>query len=91
MQTGMEQLIADLKRHIVETLGLEDVAPETIDTDAPLFRTGLGLDSIDALELVVMIEKHYGIKLKQMAAARAAFQSVRTLATFVAEHRAPAT
>ena len=87
----MEQLIADLKRHIVETLGLEDVAPETIDTDAPLFRAGLGLDSIDALELVVMVEKHYGIKLKQMAAAKAAFQSVRALANFVSEHRAPVT
>ena len=87
----MEQLIADLKRQIVETLGLEDVAPESIDADAPLFRAGLGLDSIDALELVVMVEKHYGIKLKQMAVAKAAFQSVRALATFVSEHRAQAT
>jgi acyl carrier protein len=86
----MEQLIADLKRHIVETLGLENVAPATIDADAPLFRTGLGLDSIDALELVVMVEKHYGIKMKQMATARAAFQSVRSLAAFITEHRAPA-
>lgn len=85
----MEQLITDLKHHIVETLGLEDVAPDSIDPDASLFRTGLGLDSIDALELVVMVEKHYGIKLKQMAAARAAFQSVRTLATFIADHRPP--
>lgn len=84
-------MIADLKRHIVETLGLEDVPPDSIDTDAPLFRTGLGLDSIDALELVVMVEKHYGIKLKQMSVARAAFQSVRTLAAFITENRPPAT
>jgi len=85
-----EQLIADLKRHIVETLELEDVPPEQIGSDEPLFREGLGLDSIDAVELVVMIEKNYGIKMRKMAETRAAFESVRTLAAFIESHGKPA-
>ena len=83
----MEQLIADLKARIIETLEIEDLQPADIDTDAPLFREGLGLDSIDALELVVMIERFYGIKMKKMATARAAFESVRTLAQFVLDNK----
>ena len=84
-----EALIAELKQRIVETLELE-VQPATIETDAPLFKEGLGLDSIDALELVVMVEQHYGIRMKQMAEARSAFASVRTLADFVdANRKAP--
>ncbi|MHC4973283.1 MAG: phosphopantetheine-binding protein [Planctomycetota bacterium] len=83
----MEQLVAELKRHIIDTLELEDITPEQIETEAPLFREGLGLDSIDAVELVVMIEKHYGIKMKKMATARAAFESVHTLAEFVTQNR----
>ena len=83
----MEQLVAELKRHIIDTLELEDITPEQIETEAPLFREGLGLDSIDAVELVVMIEKHYGVKMKKMATARAAFESVHTLAEFVTQNR----
>jgi acyl carrier protein len=82
-----EALIAELKRRILEKLGIEDVTPEEIVTDAPLFKEGLGLDSIDALELVVMIEEHYGIKMRKMAQARAAFATVGTLAAFIQEHR----
>ena len=81
-----EQLITDLKRHIVETLEIEDLSPEQIGTDDPLFREGLGLDSIDAVELVVMVEKNYGIKMRKMAETRAAFASVRTLATYLETH-----
>jgi len=83
-----DQLIADLKGQIIETLEIEDLSPDDIGTDDPLFRDGLGLDSIDALELVVMIERHYGIKMKKMATARAAFESVRTLAQFVLDSKA---
>ncbi len=83
----MEQLISDLKAQIIETLEIEDLQPSDIGTDAPLFREGLGLDSIDALELVVMIERHHGIKMKKMATARAAFISVRTLAQFVLDNK----
>lgn len=83
----MEELIAELKRCIVTELHLEDIAPEEIETDAPLFVEGLGLDSIDAVELVAILEKNYGIKVTQMETARAAFASVGTLASFVTEHR----
>ena len=82
-----DQLIADLKAQIIETLEIEDLTSDDIDTDAPLFREGLGLDSIDALELVVMVERHHGIKMKKMATARAAFESVRTLAQFVLDNK----
>ena len=58
----MEELIVELKKQIIEVLNLEDVKPEDIDNDAPLFGEGLGLDSIDALELIVLMEKNYGIK-----------------------------
>jgi acyl carrier protein len=83
----MDELIAELKKHIVDTLGLEDETPEDIETDAPLFGEGLGLDSIDALELVVMVEKQYGILLKDMETSKKAFASVRALAEFITEDR----
>ncbi len=83
----MEELIAELKTNIVSGLSLESVKPESIDSDAPLFVEGLGLDSIDAVELVVMLEKCYGILLTEMETAKAAFASVRTLAKFITNHR----
>jgi acyl carrier protein len=73
----------ELKTKIIESLRLQDVTPEQIQDDAPLFGTGLGLDSIDALELVVMLEKHYGIVIKDIEEGRPAFRSVRTLAEFI--------
>ena len=83
----MEDLIADLKKNIVTRLGLEDVSPEDIGTDDPLFVEGLGLDSIDAVELVVIVENCYGVKLTEMETARAAFTSVRTLADFITQSK----
>ena len=78
----------ELKSKIIESLNLQEVTPEQIDDDAPLFGTGLGLDSIDALELVVMLEKNYGIVIKDIEEGRPAFRSVRTLADFIAARRA---
>ena len=83
----MEQLILQLKKEIIEVLNLEEVTPEDIDNDAPLFGDGLGLDSIDALELIVMLEKNYGIKRKDPAKGKEIFQSINVMAKYVAENR----
>lgn len=83
----MDALANELKAKIVESLKLQDVLPDQIDDDAPLFGAGLDLDSIDALELVVMLEKHYGIVIKDIEEGRPAFQSVRALAEFVRARR----
>ena len=83
----MEALIAELKQRIVDHLDLDDVDPSAVGDDEPLFGDGLGLDSIDAVELVALLEKSYGIKIVEMETAKAAFRSPRTLADFVAAHR----
>jgi len=83
----METLILELKEEIIKALNLEEMKPEDIDTDAPLFGEGLGLDSIDALELIVLLEKKYGIKLANIAEGKAIFKSVATIADFVSKNR----
>lgn len=83
----MEDLILELKKEIIEVLNLEDMKPEDIDSDAPLFGAGLGLDSIDALELIVLMEKNYGIKLKNAAEGKEIFKSVRVMAEYIQAHR----
>jgi acyl carrier protein len=83
----MDELIVKLKQEIIEILNLEDVKPEDIQNDAPLFGDGLGLDSIDALELIVLMEKNYGIKLKDPAQGRELFKSVRILAEYIQANR----
>ena len=83
----MEELIIELKEEIIQALNLEEMTPEDIDTDAPLFGEGLGLDSIDALELIVLLEKNYGIKLANPAEGKAIFKSVATIADYVSKNR----
>ena len=84
----LEEVIVELKQRIIEALNLEEMTPDDIDTDAPLFGDdGLGLDSIDALELIVLMEKRYGIKLASPAEGKAIFKSVRTIAEYVNENR----
>ncbi len=78
----------ELKTRIIEALNLQDITPEKIEDAAPLFGTGLGLDSIDALELVVMLEKHYGIVIKGIEEGGPAFRSVQALADFIDARRA---
>ncbi len=85
----MNVSINELKTKIIASLRLEDVTPEQIVDDAPLFGTGLGLDSIDALELVAMLEKDYGIMIKDFEEGRPAFQSVQTLARFIEVKQSP--
>lgn len=84
----MEALINELKTKIIEALKLADLKPEDIDTDAPLFGDGLGLDSIDALELMLLLEKNYGIRLKNPAEGKEVFKSVRTMAEYVQANQA---
>jgi acyl carrier protein len=83
----MEDSILKLKEEIIEVLNLEDVKPADIDENAPLFGEGLGLDSIDALELIVLMEKNYGIKLKDPAQGKEIFKSIKVLADYIAANR----
>ena len=78
-----DPLNARLKHLIVETLRLEDIRPEEIKDDEPLIGTGLALDSIDALELVVKLEKEFGIKIGSAEESKQALASVASLATFI--------
>jgi len=79
----MAELIEKLKSEIIEALNLEDLEPSDIDKDAPLFGDGLGLDSIDALELIVLLEKNYGIKLEDPKDGKKVFYSVQTMADYI--------
>lgn len=83
----MADLNTELKQYIIEALNLEDMTPDDIDEDAPLFGEGLGLDSIDALELIVLMEKHYGIRLASAAEGKEIFKSIQTMADYVAKNR----
>jgi len=83
----MDELILKLKQQIIDALNLEEIKPEDIDTDAPLFVEGLGLDSIDALELVILLEREYGIRMEDPKAHKQVFTSVRTLAQFIEDNR----
>ncbi|MCK6391711.1 MAG: phosphopantetheine-binding protein [Azonexus sp.] len=85
----MDTLHQELKLFIIETMNLEDITPDEIDSDAPLFSDeGLGLDSIDALELVLGLKKKYGIVLEAGdEASRQHLRSVSSLASLVAAHR----
>ena len=83
----MENLKETLKQQIIEALSLEDMTPADIADDIALFGDGLGLDSIDVLELIVLMERNYGIKLKDPAEGREILKSVNTMAAYIAAHR----
>jgi acyl carrier protein len=79
----MEALIAKLKMEIIDVLNLTEMTPESINEDEPLFVEGLGLDSIDALELIVLLERNYGLKLVTAEEGKTVLKSVRTMAEFI--------
>ena len=83
----MDEFIAELKKKIIETLGLEDVTPDDIGEDDQLIGGDLGLDSIDALELVMMIESDYFVTIDNKDLGEKVFVSVRTLAQYIQETR----
>jgi acyl carrier protein len=84
----MSDLKENLKAQIIEQLNLEDLTPADIQDDAPLFGDqGLGLDSIDALEFIVLLDTNYGIKIADPSEGKEIFQSVNTLADYISKHQ----
>jgi acyl carrier protein len=83
----MEALKAELKNKIITTLNLEDIAVEDIADNDALFGDGLGLDSIDALELIVILDKDYGIKLVDPKEGKTIFQSIESMAAYISANR----
>lgn len=84
----MNKLMSDLKTQIISQLNLQDTKPEDIGDDQPLFVEGLGLDSIDALELIVLLQQQYKIKLSNAEDGPKVFHSVRTMAEYITAHQA---
>ena len=80
-------LEAELKELIIRELKVEDITPDDLKDDDPLFGEGLGLDSLDAVELVLLLQKHFGVEIKTMDEARAPFASIAALAAYVRTHR----
>jgi len=84
----MEELIEKLKGELIAELNLEEIKPADIDAEAPLFgEGGLGLDSIDALEIILILERNYGIKIENPAQGKEIFYSVKTLAEYITAHQ----
>ena len=83
----MPDLNIKIKEMIIKALELEDIAPADIDDSAPLFGEGLGLDSIDALELVLGVEQSFGVKIEDEASGAKAFQSINALVDYINEHK----
>jgi acyl carrier protein len=80
------QLKEKLKTLIISELSIEDVTPEELDDNAQLFGDGLGLDSLDAVELVVLLQRHFGIQIKDLEQGRKIFENLDTLAQYIIEH-----
>ena len=83
----MEDLKTTLKLQIIDSLNLQGMKPEDIDDNAPLFGEGLGLDSIDSLELMVLLERNYGIKIEDAREGRKVLSSVQSMVDYIQEHR----
>lgn len=83
----MEDLKTSLKQQIIESLNLQGMKPEDIDDNAALFGDGLGLDSIDSLELMVLMERNYGIKIADAREGRNVLHSVQSMAEYIQDHR----
>ena len=86
----MEEIKQKLKLEIIEALNLQDMQPSDIQDEAPLFGEGLGLDSIDSLELIVLLERNYGIKLDDPKKSREILSTINSMASYISEHSSPA-
>ncbi len=83
----MEEIIEQLKNEIIQQLNLVDIKKEDITADTPLFGDGLGLDSIDSLELIVLLDRKYQIKITNPQEGKKVFQTLRTMAEYIQEHK----
>lgn len=83
----MEDFKTTLKQQIIDSLNLQGMKPEEIDDNAPLFGEGLGLDSIDSLELMVLLERNYGIKIEDAREGRKILSSVQSMADYIQQNR----
>ncbi|MFD1000094.1 phosphopantetheine-binding protein [Ohtaekwangia kribbensis] len=83
MKKTVDELVVELRAELIKQLNLEDMLPEGFNENTPLFGEGLGLDSIDSLELVVLLDKNYGIKLKDPKEGRHVFYTIRTMAEYI--------
>ena len=89
--SDMQDLKYELKKQIIQELNLQDIKPEDIIDDAPLFGDGLGLDSIDALELVVLMEKYHGVKILDETVGKKVLASINTMAEYIVEENSKKT
>jgi len=87
MPQTLEELTTELKQELIKQLNLEEMLPPDFNENTPLFGEGLGLDSIDSLELVVLLDRNYGIKLKDPKEGRQIFYSIRTMAEYIYANR----
>ncbi len=82
-----EQLKKELKQHIIKYLNLLEMTPEDIQDDQPLFGEGLNLDSIDSIELIVLLEREYGIKIQDPKEGRKILVDINTIASYIIQHK----
>jgi acyl carrier protein len=83
----LEEIKSRLKKTMIEQLSLEDLEPSDIEDDGELFGEGLGLDSLDAVEIVVLLQRHFGVEIKTADQSREVFRSINTLARYILNHR----
>jgi acyl carrier protein len=88
-ETKLAEIRQRLKELLVENLNLQDVTVDQIDDDSPLFGGDIGLDSLDAVEIVVILQRHFGVEIKDMDIGRRVFQSIRVLAEYIYEKTNP--
>jgi acyl carrier protein len=85
--TVMQEIKETLKVKLIEQLSLEDITPEQITDDMPLFGEGLGLDSLDAVEIIVLLQRNFGVEVKDAQESRAIFLNVNTLAEYIYQQK----